>query len=114
MATRISKAQAVKLGARRKEVTDLIAKLTKEKEILDHKLLSLDTSEIYEGEGIVLSFTPVRTLDTKFITSEYPASKNPEFYKLSLDTASFKQHFSPEELSTFQQISYRIKVDEIE
>ena len=101
------------LAARRREIMDTINALTKEKAELDEKLLSLDLSQDYVGDGVALSFTPVHTLDTAFITKKFPASKRPEFYKLSLDTSEFKKHFSPNELEDFQRVSYRIKIDSI-
>lgn len=106
------KSTPTQLATRRREVTEQIAALTKEKAELDEKLLALDTSEVYEGDGIRLSFTKVHTLDTTYIAKKYPASKNPEFYKLALDTAEFKKAFSTNDLATMQKISYRINISD--
>lgn len=101
-----------KLAARLKEVNEAIKALTEEKAKLTEALLSNDTSQSYAGDGIVLSFTPVRTLDSTYIAKKFPATKRPEFYKLSLDTAEVKKHFAPNELETMQKVSYRINVKE--
>ena len=100
------------LAARRREVTEQIDALTKEKAEIDAKLLALDPKEEYTGDGVHLSFSPFRTLDTAYIAKKFPASKRPEFYKLTLDTAEFKKAFSANELETMQRITYRIKVTE--
>lgn len=99
-----------KLGARRREIMAAVDALNKEKAEIDAKLLALDLDETYTGDGVVVSFTPVHTLDSAFITKKYPASKRPEFYKLTLDTAEFKSHFSARELATFQKVTHRISV----
>ena len=99
-----------KLAARRREVAELIKNLTDEKNELDAKLLTADPSKKYVGDGVSLSFTPVRTLDTPTIVKKYPAEKFPDFYKLALDTPEFKKNFSDRELEAFQKISYRINV----
>ncbi len=98
------------LAARRREIMETINALTKEKAAIDEELLSLDLSQDYVGDGVALSFTPVHTLDTAFITKKFPAAKRPEFYKLTLDTAEFKKHFSPNELEDFQKVTHRISV----
>ena len=102
------------LAARRREIMDTITALTKEKAEIDEQLLLLDPSTDLAGDGVTLSFTPVHSLDTAFVTKKFPASKRPEFYKLALDTAEFKKHFSPNELEDFQRISYRINVRPVE
>ena len=102
------------LAARRREIMDTINALTKEKAELDEKLLSLDLSQDYVGDGVTLSFTPVHTLDTAFITKKFPASKRPEFYKLSLDVGEFRRHFSSVEIEDFEKLTYRINVKPVE
>lgn len=109
---KLTRAQITKLAARRKEVMALSAELAAEKADIDAKLLTVDLSESYEGNGVVLSFTPVHTLDSAFIEKKFPAAKRPEFYKLTLDTAEFKKHFAPNELATFQKVTHRISVKE--
>lgn len=99
-----------KLGIRRREIMATIKALEAEKAEIDAKLLDLDKDSEFKGDGVIVSFTPVRGLDNAFITKKYPAAKRPEFYKLTLDVAAFRQHFSPVELETFEKISYRINV----
>lgn len=102
------------LAARRREIMDQIAALTKEKTAIDEKLLELDPDTDLTGDGVSLSFTPVHSLDTAFVTKKFPVSKHPEFYKLALDTTEFKKHFSPNELEDFQKVTYRINVKTLE
>lgn len=103
-----------KLAARRQELMSTIKALTEEKAAIDAKLLALDLTKHYEGDGVALSFTPVRGLDNAIITKKFPASKRPEFYKLALDIGEFRKHFSPVEIETFEKISYRITVKELD
>lgn len=102
------------LAARRREIMDTINALTKEKAEIDEQLDLLPKDTDLSGDGVTLSFTPIHTLDTTFITKKFPASKRPEFYKLTLDTAEFKKHFSPNELEDFQKVTHRINVKPIE
>lgn len=102
------------LAARRREIMDTIAALTKEKAEIDAQLDLLPRDTDLTGDGVHLSFSPVRGLDTEFITKKFPATKRPEFYKLVLDTAEFKKHFSPNELVDFEKITYRTNVKTIE
>lgn len=102
-----------KLAARRKEIDRLLKELTDEKAEISERLLQADYGQEYVGDGVKLTFTPVHTLDTAFITKKFPASKRPEFYKLTLDTAEFKKHFAPNELETFQKVTHRINVQEV-
>ena len=110
MATR--KPDPTALAARRKEVTEQIAALIKEKAALDEKLHDLDPAQTYQGNGVTLSFVPVRTVDYDFMAKEFPADKRPDLYKLTLDTAEVKKQFSPLELQGWQTINYRIKIVE--
>ena len=102
-----------KLAARRREVMEQIDALTKEKAQLDAQLLDLDLDQAYSGDGVLLTFTKVHSLDSVYITKRYPATKHPEFYKLALDTAEFKKHFSPKELETMQKITHRISIKDL-
>lgn len=102
-----------KLAARRREVAELIKQLTDEKNDLDAKLLTADKGKEYVGDGVSLSFTPVRNLDTATIVKKFPADKFPDYYKLSLDTPEFKKDFSARELEAFQTVAYRINVKEV-
>lgn len=100
------------LAARRVEVMDKLAALTKEKAQIDAQLETLDPGVPHEAGDYIIQRTPVRGLDTALIQTKYPANKRPEFYKLALDTTEFKKHFSEIELENFQQVSYRTKISE--
>lgn len=109
----VKKHTTTKDAARRKEVMAAIDALTKEKAEIDARLLALDLTKDYTGDGVRLSFTPVQGLDNAAITKKFPAAKRPEFYKLALDIAAFRRHFSPVELESFEKITHRIKVEEL-
>lgn len=109
----VKKHTTTKDAARRKEVMAAIDALTKEKAEIDARLLALDLTKDYTGDGVRLSFTPVHGLDNAAITKKFPAAKRPEFYKLALDITAFRQHFSPVELESFEKITHRIKVEEL-
>lgn len=113
MAASKKKPTPTQLGARRREIMNTIDALTKEKAEIDAELNKLDPSYEAEGDGIKLSFTAVRSLDTATIIKKFPASKRPEFYKLTLDTAEFKKHFSAHDLEPFQTVGRRINVKEV-
>lgn len=112
MATKPTAATITKLAARRKEIDGLLTALTKERDAISEKLLSLDPDTDLTGNGVRLTFSPYRTLDTKFIERQYPASKHPDYYKLALDTQAFKKDFSANELEDYQKVTYRIKVED--
>ncbi len=105
--------RATQLAAERRTLMEQIAALTKRKNEIDEALLALDLDETYTGDGVTLSFTPVRNIDTAFVTKKFPASKHPEFYKLTFDTTEFRRHFSDIEIEDFIKISHRIKVEEL-
>lgn len=113
MAT-LTKAQLTKLAAERKAITSQIDELTKRKATIDEKLLSADLDQTYVGNGVALSYTPVHGLDTALIAKRFPASKRPEFYKLTLDTPAFRKHFSQVELEAFEKVTHRIKIETVE
>jgi hypothetical protein len=110
---KLSTATITKLAKERREVTAQLAELTKRKDELDAKLLSVDTSKTYEGEGIALSFTPVARLDEPTITAKFTVVEYPDYYTLKLDTAEFKKHFSPVDLVAYQKISHRINIRDL-
>ena len=102
--------KATKLAAERRELMDDIAALTKRKAEIDAELLKLDPDKTYTGDGVELSFTPVRGLDSALIAKRFPASRRPEFYKLSLDVAEFRKHFAEKDLEPYEKVSTRISV----
>lgn len=108
------KPRPTQLAARRREIMDTINELTKEKAAIDEELDLLPRDTDLMGDGVSLSFTPIHSLDTGFITKKFPADKHPDYYKLQLDTAEFKKHFSPKQLETFQKVTYRISVKALE
>ena len=112
-APKITKAKLIEMAKRRVEVMAEIKELEAEKAKIDAKLLALDLTKDYTGDGVRLSFTPVRGLDNAAIVKKFPAAKRPEFYKLALDITAFRQHFSPVELESFEKITHRIKVEEL-
>ena len=69
----VKKHTTTKDAARRKEVMAAIDALTKEKAEIDARLLALDLTKDYTGDGVRLSFTPVRGLDNAAIS---PASSS--------------------------------------
>jgi len=109
---KLTPAKITKLAARRREVMSEIDKLTKEKAQIDAQLEALEPGHIYEAGDLVISRNPVRGLDSPLIEKTFPASRFPEYYKLTLDTAEFKKHFSAIDLENFQKISYRISIKE--
>jgi hypothetical protein len=108
--TKLTPRTITKLAAERKEVMAQIDELTKRKAEIDERLLQADTAQTYRGNGIELSFTAVHTLDAALITKKYPATKFPDFYKLTLDTPAFKKNFSANDLAKLQKVSHRISV----
>lgn len=106
---KLTKAQIAKLAARRMEVDQLIKDLTAEKAEITAKLDTLPLGQTDAGDNIVTR-TPFRTLDADLITTDFPASRNPEYYKLTLDTAEFKKHFSAVDLESYQKVTHRISV----
>lgn len=100
------------LAHRRQAVMDTIKELTAEKAQIDAQLELLDPGVPYEAGDLVITRTPIRALDAMIISKKFPPAKRPEFYKLALDTAEFKKHFSAIELEDFQTISYRTNVRE--
>lgn len=81
--------------ARKKELEELLSPLSVGK---------------YEFEDLTISITEVMLPDTDAIEEAFPADKRPEFYKLAVDTAEFKKHFSPIELRKYQKPSRRTNV----
>lgn len=102
--------KATKLAAERRELMDSIAALTKRKAEIDAELLKLDPDKTYTGDGVELSFTSVHGLDSALIAKRFPASRRPEFYKLSLDVAEFRKHFAEKDLEPYEKVSTRINV----
>lgn len=102
--------KATKLAAERREIMDDIAMLTKRKAAIDAELLKLDPDKTYAGDGVELSFTSVHSLDSTLIEKRFPASRRPELYKLTLDTAEVKKAFSANDLEKYQKVSTRINV----
>ena len=111
---KLTAAQATKLAARRKAIDKELEALNKERAAISEKLLSLDPETVAEGNGVQLSFSPYRQLDTKFIERRFPASKFPELYDLKLSTAEFKKSISANDLAAYQTITYRINIKEID
>ena len=99
-----------KLGHRRREIMDQIKELTDEKAKIDAQFEALEPGTPHEADDLVITRTPIATLDASIIAKKFPAAKRPEFYKLTLDTAEFKKHFSAIELQDYQTVSYRINV----
>lgn len=114
MVTKLTSRTITKLAAERKEVMAQIDELTKRKAAIDERLRQADTAQTYRGDGVELSFTPVRVLDTPTILKKFPATTHPDFYKLTLDTPEFKKHFSAIELEAYQKVTHRINVRPVE
>ena len=106
--------KATKLAAERRELMDSIAALTKRKAEIDAELLKLDPNKTYTGDGVELSFTPVRGLDNALIEKRFPASRRPELYKLTLDTKEVRKAFSVNELAKYESVTTRINVKEVD
>ena len=106
--------KVTKLAAERRELMDDIAMLTKRKAEIDAKLLKLDPDKTYTGDGVELSFTRVHSLDSALIAKRFPASRRPEFYKLSLDVAEFRKHFAEKDLEPYEKVSTRISVKAVD
>ena len=106
--------KVTKLAAERRELMDDIAMLTKRKAEIDAKLLKLDPDKTYTGDGVELSFTRVHSLDSALIAKRFPASRRPEFYKLSLDVAECRKHFAEKDLEPYEKISTRINVKAVD
>lgn len=100
------------LAHRRQELIERIKADTAEKSKIDAQLDTLEPGVAHEAGDLIIRRTPVRGLDATVITKKFPASKRPEFYKLTLDTAEFKKHFSEIELEAFQKITYRTNISE--
>lgn len=103
-----------KLAHRRVEVMLELAQLNKEKAAIDLELETLEPGKPYKAGDLRVVRTAVNMLDAPTIAEAFPASKRPEFYKLALDTAEFKKHFSAVELAAYQKPSYRITIKEID
>ena len=106
--------KATKLAAERREIMDDIAMLTKRKAEIDAELLKLDPNKTYAGDGVELSFTPVRGLNSALIEKRFPPSRRPELYKLTLDTKEVRKAFSANELEKYENITTRINVNEVD
>ena len=106
----LTPAKLSKLGHRRQEIQAEIKKLEEEKAKIDGQIHTLDPDTPYAAGDLIITRTAFRGLDSAVIAKKFPAAKRPEFYKLSLDTAEFKKHFSAIELEAFQTVSYRISV----
>lgn len=100
------------LGHRRREVMAQIKELETEKAKIDAQLETLEPGVPHQAGDVIIIRTPVRGLDSTAITKKFPASKRPEFYKLTLDTAEFKKHFSEIERQAFEKITYRTNVQD--
>lgn len=107
---KLTPAKLSKLGHRRREIMAQIKELTEEKAKIDAQVEQLDPGVPYEAEDLIISRTPIANLDAATIEKKFPPSKRPEFYKLTLDTAEFKKHFSAIELQDYQTVSYRINI----
>ena len=106
-----SKAKALTLALTREEVmAEIKAPAARKKEIEDQHFL-LDPDTVISDSEFTLRFVPFRALDTALITKRFPVDKFDQFYKLALDTATFKKDFSENELVEFQKVTYRIKLE---
>lgn len=108
--TKLTPSKLSKLGHRRREILEQIKELNNEKAKIDAQIEQLEPGIPHEADDLVITRTPIATLDAAIIAKKFPASKRPEFYKLTLDTAEFKKHFSAIELQDYQTVSYRINV----
>ncbi len=81
---------------------------------IDAELLKLDPDKTYAGDGVELSFTPVRGLDNVLIEKRFPPSRRPELYKITLDTKEVRKAFSANELAKYESTTTRINVKGVE
>lgn len=109
---KLTQKKLAELAHRRQEVMEQLKELGAEKAKIDAQLETLEPGVPHEAGDLVVIRTPIRGLDADIITKKYPASKRPEFYKLTLDTAEFKKHFSEIERQAFEKISYRTNIRE--
>src|SRR5690606_1122613 len=105
MTKKISPAKLAELAKRRYEIAAHLAELTQEKAKIDAQLDGLPAGA-YEAGEYIIQRNPRRMLDTEKIQQTFPPSRNPEYYKLTLDTAEFKKYFSDIQLEDFQKVAY--------
>lgn len=107
MALSKKKAEAL-LDEREALKVELDEKAARLKEI-DDQLKTLDPGEHKIGEHLV-TITEVRTLSAPLVEKKYPATRFPDFYKLTVDTAEVKRQVPAAKLPDLQTVSKRLSV----